>query len=135
MMQATIYRVESADDGTFGALVIDDQAVCVTLERPWHDNEPFISCIPDGFYKCKRVDSPSYGDTFEVIDVDGRTDILFHEGNWKSNSKGCILLGTSYREFSDGTRGVASSSDARRLFMQKMAMVSEFELTIKNCFG
>ena len=41
-----------------------------TLENPWLDNEPYVSCIPKGNYKCHRVDSPRYGDTFQVMNVE-----------------------------------------------------------------
>ena len=64
-----------------------------TLENPWLDNAPNISCIPVGSYVCKRVISPKYGETFEITGVDGRTHILFHEGNYPSNTMGCVLLG------------------------------------------
>ena len=70
----------------------DDFALC-TLENPWLDNEPYISCIPKGAYDCIRVNSPRYGNTFTVPDVEGRTHILFHWGNWEKNTLGCILLG------------------------------------------
>ena len=73
-------RVEHSDKCTRGVLIHEDEIIALTLENPWRDNTPNISCIPIGTYLCKRVDSPKFGDTFEVSDVSGRTHILFHSG-------------------------------------------------------
>jgi hypothetical protein len=67
-----------------------------TVEEEWQDNRPFISCIPasppEG-YLCKRVQSPKFGNTFEVTSVPGRTHILFHVFNTEEGSLGCIGMG------------------------------------------
>lgn len=71
----------------------DQDFKLATLENPWLNNEPYISCIPNGNYCCKRVDSPRFGNTFEITGVDGRSHILFHWGNYEKDTLGCILLG------------------------------------------
>ena len=98
-----------------------------TLENPWLDNERNISCIPAGDYICRRVLSPSYGETFEIVDVEGRTHILFHWGNWVKNTDGCVLLGVA-REDSDPA--IWSSRSAHAAFMEAAEGVDEFPLTI-----
>jgi hypothetical protein len=35
-------------NGTFGELYIDGEPFCATCERPWNNNEPNSSCIPEG---------------------------------------------------------------------------------------
>lgn len=117
--------------GVFGELRCDELGFsCLTLERPWKDNEPFVSCIPPGTYICRRFDSPEYGDTFIVTDVSGRTLILFHEGNWIKNSKGCILLGKEYDLSAREGLMVTSSLATRKKFMAALEGIDEFELTI-----
>lgn len=100
-----------------------------TLENPWLANQPNISCIPAGDYVCRRVISPKYGETFEVTDVDGRTHILFHWGNYPSNTQGCILVGTSH---APEVPAVWNSRAAHAEFMDKFNGVDEFELTVLN---
>jgi len=119
--------VSTAHLGTYGVLVDDGQPFCVTLEPPWVPDEsgkstPFKSCIPPGLYEAHRINSPRFGNTFQVMNVEEghRTHILFHKGNaWKSDTLGCILLAEGYggagiiersregfREFMDRTRGL-----------------------------
>ncbi len=97
-----------------------------TLENPWLDNKRYISCIPKGTHTCKRVDSPRYGNTFEIIDVLGRTHILFHWGNWERNTLGCILVGCD----NNGKDMIMRSREAFGRFMEHTEDVGEFKLCI-----
>ena len=80
---------------TLGMLQIDcvDHNPIYTLENPWLNNEPYISCIPSGEYQCAPYSSPKYPNVYEVLDVEDRSYILFHWGNYEENTSGCILLG------------------------------------------
>lgn len=93
-MKATLVRTSTSDQGTHGVLVFDG-FTCHTLELPWRDNERNISCIPTGHYRCSEVDSPKFGKAYQIHDVPERSHILFHRGNWASEVKGCILLGSA----------------------------------------
>ena len=77
------------DSGTFGRL-----GPWVTVEEEWQNNQPRISCIPTGSYVCKRstFHRGSY-ETFELMDVEGRTLIKFHVANTEEDLLGCIGLG------------------------------------------
>ena len=99
-----------------------------TVERPWLDNQTSISCIPDGNYKLKRVDSPRFGDDmWEIADVPDRTHILFHVANGPHNVKGCIGLGqTIYPDL----RGVGSSRLAITEFYHLTAGFEEEDIEI-----
>lgn len=117
-----LIRVTTGVDGTFGVLVKDGVPLCVTLELPWKDNERNVSCIPEGSYEFCRVNSPRFGNTFQIAAVPGRSNILFHAGNTIEDTSGCILLGTSYG-FMWLTRkmlGVRSSKLALRKFMRRL---------------
>jgi hypothetical protein len=73
------------------------------------------------------VISPRYGETFEITLVPGRTHILFHWGNYPSNTEGCVLLGTSRAA---DVPAVWSSRAAHAEFMAATQGVDEFHLTI-----
>ena len=128
-MNVEIIRVEQGPSGTFGVLKINGECVCLTLERPWEDNRPNVSCIPSGTYICKRVNSPHHGITYEVMDVPCRSAILFHTGNTIDDSQGCILIGSN---FWPGQRGIYRSKHAFQVFMSRVYNETEFTLTIRE---
>jgi len=70
--------------------------IALTLENPWLDNKPNISCIPKGSYVCSRYNSNKYKNVYEVKNVDGRTYILIHCGNTEKDTNGCILVGKGF---------------------------------------
>jgi hypothetical protein len=86
-----IQRLKSPSDRTNGKLTLPDGIEYPTLERPWLNNQPSISCIPAGHYKFKR-DTHGRFQWFRVLDVPERTHIEFHEGTKPSHSAGCILV-------------------------------------------
>lgn len=93
----------STDHGTFGEIILPDGTKFFSLELPWRDNKPDLSCIPAGTYLCRYITSPSHGPTYELKDVPGRTNIQIHGSNFagdiskglKCDLLGCIALGTS----------------------------------------
>ena len=91
-----IIRLEENEFGTFGILKIQKELFCFTLEPSDRLNEPLKSSIPAQQYICLRYQSPKFGETFKIINVPGRTGILFHSGNTSDDTKGCILLGKSF---------------------------------------
>ena len=89
------------DVGTFGVMIDQDATpypFCVTLELPWKDNKPEVSCIPKGEYRIKKVVSPKYGSVFQVMNVPNRDHILIHKGNFTTDVLGCILLGEYFEQ-------------------------------------
>jgi len=91
-MKVTLKRISYTENETYGVLTIKGHPVCVTLERPWLDNKQNVSCIPEGYYACSNTDK------VRVVDVKGRTGINIEVGNYVSDTKGCILVGESFRE-------------------------------------
>lgn len=96
MIDLLLSRIATNDNGTFGVLLWNYQPFALSLEDPWRNNKRGMSCIPAGTYSCKRVNSPKFGDTFEVTDVQSRTHILFHKGNTHEDTEGCILIGEEF---------------------------------------
>ncbi|MGE4194703.1 MAG: DUF5675 family protein [Pseudodesulfovibrio sp.] len=123
--EITIHRIEKSDAGTFGVLSMDGLVFCLTLEPPDRNNAVGRSCIPEGTYTCRRVDSPTFGPTFEVADVPGRTAILFHQGNVTRDTHGCVLLGRRFGVL-NGERGILTSKQTLVEFLARMDCESCF---------
>lgn len=100
------------------------ELVCYTLENPWKDNKPNVSCIPEGSYDVKPYTSGKFPATVEVKRVFQRTHILFHAGNTTKDTKGCILVGSAV----DGNRLICSRVALAKLFRLHS---HDFILTIK----
>lgn len=77
--------------GTNGTLLLNEQHQCYTIELPWKNNQPMVSCIPEGRYLLKRRYSPKRGHHLLVYGVEGRALILLHPANDALKElKGCI---------------------------------------------
>jgi len=120
---------ENYQYGTFGVLSIDDEVFCVTLEPPDELNKTGQSSIPAQQYTCKRYSSDRYNTTFQIMNVPGRTKVLFHAGNFKENTEGCILLARKFGVLKYA-RAILNSGDTFKQFMEKMQGINEFRLTI-----
>ena len=124
-----ILRFGLFEDRTIGRLKIDDLELW-TIERPWQNNLPFKSCIPDGDYEIKLTDSPRFGPgTWQVQNVPNRTHILFHVANTAADVVGCIGCGISlYPDLN----GVGNSRKAMAKFDSYLAGLDETDLVIKS---
>jgi len=129
MKTFTLRTISLRADNTFGVLLDGDLPFCVTVERPWLNNAKGVSCIPAGVYLCKRVNSPKFGNTFEVTGVPNRDAILLHKGNLASDSHGCIILGEAFDPIK-GEDGVAHSGDAFAEFLRRTTGLDEFTLNV-----
>jgi len=126
---AVLERIAYMPQGTLGKLTIGDE-VFWTAERPWRNNQKEVSCIPNGKYTCKAYTSKRFGQTFEVTDVENRTYILFHVGNFpEKDSHGCILLG---ERLMDNQPAVSSSKIAVERFRETLKDVESFDIEIKD---
>lgn len=77
--------------GVNGVLLLDGTELCRTVELPWRNNQPRVSCIPEGKYRLRRRHSPRFREHFEVMNVKDRKYILFHAGNDAGKElRGCI---------------------------------------------
>lgn len=124
-----LVRVSKAITATYGVLLQGDIPFALTLERPWLDNKVGESCIPAGKYDCQRIHSEKFGTTFEVMNVPGRTAILFHKGNIADDSHGCILIGESFNQVL-GKPGITQSGQGFEEFMKLLMFTEKFPLEI-----
>lgn len=81
---------------TMGKLYHGDDLICHTFELPDRNNAVNVSCIRAGTYQLKMVNSPKFGPSYEIKDVDGRSHILIHTGNTVNDTQGCIMPCNSY---------------------------------------
>lgn len=136
-MKCILSRLPSTDEGTFGILVCDYHAWW-TAELPWKNNEQKISCIPQGEYKCIVRHSPKFGKVYWLQNVEDRSYILIHSGNYsgdiskgyKSHVEGCILLGKKIGKLA-GQQAVLISKPAIREFMDFLEY-KDFTLVITD---
>lgn len=120
-MKLILTRIKSDVRGTIGYITQDDNLICYTLELPWKNNEPKVSCIPTGSYECVFWNSPKFGNTYEVMNVPNRSKILLHSGNTVNDIEGCILLGMSQ-----------STDDKEFMVMNSKSAFSRFKLIVEN---
>ncbi len=101
MTQITLLRVAHYSHATLGILSFDTHNL-FTLERPWMNNQPRISCIPPGTYRLEPHHSRRFPDHYALIggtvshypDADHvRSAILMHAANKASQLQGCIAPG------------------------------------------
>lgn len=128
-----LIRVAQGLIATYGVWVHDRIPFAVSLERPWKNNERGVSCISAGVYECRRIKSPKFGDTFQVMDVPGRSEILIHKGNIDEDSHGCILIGEAFNPVL-GKPGITDSGHAFAELMNLMRMTDRFPLSIIDAF-
>ena len=122
-----LQREDSEEDGVYGTLRFPDGTSLNTLELPWRDNLPRMSCIPPGTYPCSMRKSATFGEAYEVGKVPGRSAVLIHAGNsagsadkgMKADSQGCILLGMD-RGRKGNQKVITASKAAMKLFQEKM---------------
>lgn len=106
----TIDRFVEREESAFGDLrvwdfgrgLLEPVFEAVSAERRWADNEPFVSCVPAGFYVLEPHNGTKYRDTWALIG-----DTVSHtseEGvprsacvlHWASSGKGlqgCVSAG------------------------------------------
>lgn len=117
--------------GTFGILKINKAVFCVTLEPADRENIRDISSIPAQQYDCGRFNSPKFGETFKIMSVPGRDDVLFHPGNEAKHTQGCIIVAQYFGKLK-GNRAVLNSGNTFRQFMHIMESHDIFHLTISE---
>jgi len=130
----TILRVEENFlYGTFGVMLFHTEAFCVTLEPPDIENASNISSIPAQQYMCERYSSARYPDTFQIMNVPDRDRVLFHKGNKKTDTAGCVILARKFSLLGE-KRVIQNSGTTFDQFMYRLKGHSRFHLTIRECY-
>lgn len=112
---------------------------CVMLELPkliipMRLNTHKINCIPGGMiYTVKKIIRPNGDHAFWVMDVPGRTAVLWHIGNYatgiKVDTEGCQLPGLRFIDSNnDGEIDVADSTQAMSDLLSLMPEIFKFHI-------
>lgn len=130
LVKARIIRLSESDvDPKIGVFLLRGKVRFMTLEPPIQGRP---QCIPVGTYTCRKVYNRKTAggtvipETFEVMDVPGRSGILFHVGNKLADTLGCILP-------NEGILNHFTLFNSKRAFDKMIAMfksVDAFELEI-----
>ena len=116
---------------------------CDTLELKWLDNERRVSCIPEGDYDVIPHVSPKFGKCFWVQDVEGRSEILFHDKvnfvgslnprTGRSDILGCIIPFEASMDIDgDGIEDIAPKSSTVAIRKLLELHPNGFKLVIKE---
>lgn len=129
MMETIILQREAFQpDYTYGALIAAGFKLCDTIERPWLNNEPRVSCIPAGTYTAIQFCSPHNGDVWLLENTTPRSMIEIHPANLASELLGCIAPGT--KGMLGRNYAVLRSKEAMK--MLKKTLPTKFTLKIIN---
>lgn len=104
---------------------------CQTLELSWLNNKVNVSSIPLGTYNVVYSRSPRLGiDTYEILNVPGRSGIRIHAGNTYHDSDGCILLGAKFTALDNDEEIDITNSQATVNAFEGFMNKQPFQLTI-----
>lgn len=102
MKTVQIRRFGHDDEGTPGRLSVPGFK-SLSLELPWRDNEPEVSCLPEGVYFARWTWSQKFRRFMYAIEeqIPHRGGFRIHSGNFagdkrkglRADSLGCPLLG------------------------------------------
>lgn len=135
-MLIEVERLKQTENSVLGKLYIDGAFQCYTLEDTdrLSDGESKIAgktAIPVGEYKVIKRFSPKFNIvTPYLLDVPEFSYVLIHWGNTSKDTDGCILVGEKLADNS-----IIGSRAAFKALMQKLAVVGEATIRIKNKVG
>lgn len=127
------------DDRTLGCMTLESGTRLATIERPWLNNQPMVSCIPEGVYKLHLRDSSvvnrttrgAYLQGWEVTGVPNRSFIMLHIANFPHDVEGCIGVGLKQGSLA-GELAILQSAPAFNVLMHELAGRAEWYLDIKK---
>lgn len=132
-MDLRLKRTDFRCDGVFGILLNGDEIIADTLEHSY----ACFPKVPPGVYTCIRgkhqlAHMTEPFETFEIIGIPGHTNILFHVGNFNSESEGCVLLGSDvFRHREDQAWSLLGSRKAFNRFIELQKDALQFTLTVE----
>jgi len=116
--------------GTNGEIIY---RVCNSIELPWLQNKRNISCIPEGRYELKERYTAVRGEHLIVMNVPGRSGILFHPANNAlTELKGCIAPVTTHTGFGKGSQSRLANDKLKALVLEALERNEKVFITIKS---
>ena len=136
-IETYLNRIVSNDEGTIGIFSVPAfKFSCYSIELPNRNNERNYSRINKGKYLAKWTQSTKFGIVPLLHNVQGRSGILIHSGNYAgdarkkylTHSQGCILLGDKLG-IMNGQKSVLNSKSTLMKF-DKLMNRQNFYITI-----
>lgn len=133
-MKLQLKRTFKQADQVQGTLQVFDHNetaifTAVTLEPAYNNNTMNKSAIPVGIYSVVKRWSVKYGHHFWIQNVPNRSMILIHGGNYRKDTKGCIIVGIYITDInSDNLQDVALSGQTMGIL--NYLLPDKFTLTI-----
>lgn len=119
--------------GTNGVLSCGGKTVCTTIELPWKDNQPRISCIPEGSYRLRKRHSRKFRSHLMLLNVPDRSLILIHPANHAATELfGCIAPVTAIAGEGSGTASRQAFRVLKDLVTKALDRGEDVVLTIKS---
>lgn len=143
-MNMNLWRTYYAD-ATCGRLDVDEGKSLYTIERPWKNNVPDVSCIPEAEYVCKPYFSPRHQAwTFCLVNPDkgiymlpsdiphgiiGRSTCEIDVANWAFQLNGCFACGVDNKNLPEypNLHAVSNSAEARKQLFGWMTIDGDIE--------
>ena len=135
-MKIVIERYSESKKQTIGrGFVVNDSNSTLlgfdTLELPYLNNKKRKSCIPIGKYKVVKRYSNKFKLHFHILNVPNRDYILIHKGNFYTDIKGCILVGSDLKWLNNDSE-VDLVNSAKTMKKLIKLLPNEFDLEIYN---
>jgi len=134
MITVQLLRYVARGDGVFGQLIAP-RFRCFTVERPWVQNMPTVSCVPAGLYPLILEYSPKFArPLWELKDVPGRAEAKIHPANRASELEGCIGPGATIAQDAQSWF-VTQSVETLKVFHAAMGEAQEARIVITDVPG
>lgn len=137
MPDITLVRTSYLQTGTTGRIFNNmDIPICLSLERPWLDNQRDVSCIPVGLYDMvvdiRKPGTEKACEVWELVDVPGRDQIQLHIANKVDELLGCIATVSTLTVFKDHALFGGRSGSAFGEFMRTLSGKRKAQILITN---
>jgi hypothetical protein len=120
-------------NGTNGELFYNGKRICFTIELPWLNNKPQVSCIPEGRYELEKRYSKKYEHHLQLKAVAKRSNILIHPANDALKElKGCIAPVSILTAEGKGLRSRIARDKLHKLVYPKLEKGKKVFITIKS---
>lgn len=138
-MNLKLTRSDFEASGIIGSLTDEtEKEIAKTLEHAYdsgNGNGSYAPKLPSGVYKCVKGEHrlahmASTFETYEITNVPGHTNILFHTGNYNNDSEGCVLLGNSVITQANGELMLINSRSTFAKFISLEYGLDTFVLTV-----
>lgn len=120
-------------NGTNGAISRNGKPICYSIELPWRNNVPEVSCIPEGRYTLEKTHTEKFGWHLHLLGVKGRGLVMIHPANDALKElKGCIAPVSILCAEGKGLRSRIALEDLLAIVFPVLEDDQQVFLTIKS---